>query len=290
MPGLSQQIEPVQRDALRAVDAAARASGADWFVAGATARDWLLQGLHGIATLRATRDVDFGLAVRDWEAFHRISRAIAAEGEFAPDPRAAYRLNHRRVRGFHIDLVPFGPLAGAAGEIAWPPDRAVVMDVTGFEEAFAAAIPVALEDCFIVRVASLPALAMLKLLAWRDRRHEALHKDAWDLRLLLTTYESAGNADRIFDEGVMVLEDFHASRAAARLLGRDVSRLLRPRSRAVVLSLLDAELEQADSSALVEQIAHGGADGRIAHVGLDGGRRAAEALALLRCFRSGLDD
>lgn len=69
MPDLSLKIEPVQGAALRAVDAAARAGGADWFVAGATARDWLLQGLYGIETLRATKDVDFGIAVRDWDAF-----------------------------------------------------------------------------------------------------------------------------------------------------------------------------------------------------------------------------
>ena len=285
MPGLPLQIEPVQRAALQAVETAARAAGSDWFVAGASARDWLLQGLYGIDTLRATRDVDFGIAVRDWEAFQRIRQAIAAGGEFEPDPRAAHRLNHRQVRGFHIDLVPFGPLAGPGGEIAWPPDRAVVMDVTGFEEAFEAALPITLEDNFIVRVASLPALAMMKLFAWRDRRHEAPHKDAWDLRLLLRSYEKAGNADRIYDEGAMALEEFDASRAAARLLGRDVSALLRPGSRSALQSLLDAELP-----ALVEQIAHVGAAGRIGQADLDEGERAADAMALLTSFRAGLDD
>lgn len=284
------QIEPVQRAALRAVDAAARAAGADWFVAGATARDWLLQGLYGIDTLRATKDVDFGIAVRDWEAFNRIGQAIAKGGEFAPDLRAAHRLNHLGVRGFHIDLVPFGPLAGPGGEIAWPPDRAFVMNVTGFEEAYDAAIVITLDDNFVVRVASLPALALMKLFAWRDRRHEAVHKDAWDLRLLLTRYEMAGNTDRIYDEGVMALEEFDAPRAAARLLGRDVSRLLRPRSRAALLPLLDAELHDPESSALVEQIAHVSVAGRLGKADIDGGLRAAEALTLLASFRVGLDD
>lgn len=290
MSDLPLKIEPVQRAALQAVDAAARTAGADWFVAGATARDWLLQGLYGIDTLRATQDVDFGIAVRDWDTFHRIRQAISDGGEFAPDPRAAHRLNHRQLRGFHIDLVPFGPLAGAGGEIAWPPDRAFVMNVTGFEEAFGAAIRITLDDGFSVRVASLPALALMKLFAWRDRRHEAMHKDAWDLRLLLTRYERAGNADRIYDEGVMAIEDFDAVRAAARLLGRDVSGLLRPRSRAALLSLLDAELIEPYSSALVEQIAHVSAVGRLGQGDLDGGQRTSEALRLLTCFRAGLDD
>lgn len=289
MLDLSLKIEPVQRAALRAVDAAARAAGADWFVAGATARDWLLQGLYGIETLRATKDVDFGIAVRDWDAFHRIREAISAGDEFAPDARAAHRLNHRQVRGFHIDLVPFGPLAGANGEIAWPPDQSIVMNVTGFDEAFDAAVRVAIEEGFAVRVASLPGLMLMKLFAWRDRRREG-HKDAWDLRLLLTQYERAGNTDRIFDEGVMAIEGFDADRAAARLLGRDVADLLRPRSRAALLALLDAELNDPDSSALIEQVAHVSAAGRPGQGDLDGGLRVADALKWLSCFRAGLED
>ena len=287
---MSLKIEPVQRAALRAVDAAARAAGADWFVAGATARDWQLQGLYGIETLRATKDVDFGIAVRDWDAFRRIREAISAGGEFALDSRAAHRLNHRQVRGFHIDLVPFGPLAGANGEIAWPPDQHIVMNVTGFDEAFDAAVQVAFEDGFAVRVASLPGLMLMKFFAWRDRRYEAIQKDAWDLRLLFTRYEAAGNADRIFDEGVMEIEEFDAPRAAARLLGRDVARILRSRSRSALLSLLDAELNAPDSSALVEQIAHASVAGRPGQSDLDGGVRAGDALRWLTCFRAGLDD
>lgn len=289
MPDSSLKIEPVQQAALRAVDAAARATGADWFVAGATARDWLLQGLYGIETLRATKDVDFGIAVRDWDAFHRVRESISAGGEFAPDARAAHRLNHRLVGGFHIDLVPFGPLAGADGEIAWPPDQSIVMNVTGFDEAFDAAVLVAIEEGFAVRVASLPGLMLMKLFAWRDRRREAIQKDAWDLRLLLTQYERAGNTDRIFDEGVMKIEDFDADRAAARLLGRDVAGLLRPRSRAALLALLDAELNDPDSSALVEQVAHVSAAGRRGQGDLDGRLREDARMRLSR-FRAGLDD
>lgn len=289
MPGLPLKIDPVQRVALQAVDAAARAAGADWFVAGATARDWLLQEMYSIDTLRATRDVDFGIAVRDWDVFQRVREVISGGGEFLPDPRAVHRLNHRQVTGFHIDLVPFIPLAGAEGEIAWPPDRALVMDVTGFEEAFDAAMRITLDDGFVVRVASLPGQALMKLFAWRDRRNEAVHKDAWDLRLLLTRYEEAGNRDRIYDEGVMAIEDFDAARAAARLLGRDVAGLLRPRSRAALLLLLDAELNAPESSALVEQIAYVDAAGRVGQGKLDEGLRAANAMVLLTCFRAGLE-
>lgn len=289
LPDLPVKIEPVVQAALRAVANATQAAGADWFVTGATARDWLLEYLHGIKTLRATKDADFGVAVRDWEEFGRIRAAILAGGEFMADERAAHRLTNALVRGFHLDLVPFGPLAENGAEIAWPPDNAIVMNVIGFQEAFEAAVPLRVADDLVVKVASLPGLMLMKLFAWRDRRHENTPKDAWDLKLLLTNYERAGNENRIYDEGVMALEDFDAGPAAARLLGRDVARLLRPETRRALLELLDDELI-GDANTLAEQIAHVDPQGGIGGRDLDGGARFGHAILLLERFRAGLDD
>jgi predicted nucleotidyltransferase len=69
---------------------------------------------------------------------------------------------------------------------------------------------VEIEEGFTVRVASVPGLTLLKLIAWADRRHQN-NKDAADLYWLLTTYTEAGN--------------FDLELAGAELLGRDVSRI-----------------------------------------------------------------
>jgi predicted nucleotidyltransferase len=53
----------------------------------------------------------------------------------------------------------------------------MVMNVAGFEEAFASSIPTQIEENLIVRVASIPGLTLLKLVAWSDRRRET-DKDA----------------------------------------------------------------------------------------------------------------
>jgi predicted nucleotidyltransferase len=50
---------------LRVLDPIAIAAGCDYFVAGATARDLILVHVHGLRPGRATRDIDFGIAVRD---------------------------------------------------------------------------------------------------------------------------------------------------------------------------------------------------------------------------------
>jgi predicted nucleotidyltransferase len=64
---------------------------------------------------------------------------------------------------------------------------------------------VEIEEGFTVRVASVPGLTLLKLIAWADRRHQN-NKDAADLYWLLTTYTEAGNFDRFYDQEVALLE------------------------------------------------------------------------------------
>ncbi|WP_194727058.1 hypothetical protein [Noviherbaspirillum malthae] len=38
--------------------------------------------------------------------------------------------------GYPIDIVPFGGVAQKDGQIAWPPEGDVIMNVAGYEEAF----------------------------------------------------------------------------------------------------------------------------------------------------------
>lgn len=132
-PNLTAQLEPVHRQALRTVASAAATVGADWFLTGAMARDWVFTLIHGIDTHRATRDADIGIALAGWEEYEQIRTHIIAAGEFTPDS-SPHRLNHRHLRGFHLDLVPFGRLGGDIAEIAWPPKQDVVMNVMGFED------------------------------------------------------------------------------------------------------------------------------------------------------------
>ncbi|HKZ75456.1 MAG TPA: nucleotidyl transferase AbiEii/AbiGii toxin family protein [Actinomycetota bacterium] len=124
--------------------------------------------------------------------------------------------------------------------IAWPPDKAVVMNVAGYGEALGCAVPVEVEPGFVVRVASLPGLALLKLLAWADRG-AADTRDAIDLATLLRRYGDAGNEDRLYGAEIAVLEavSYDLELAGARLLGMDASRIAAPATRGQVLTLLD---------------------------------------------------
>ena len=77
LPDLTVQLEPVHQQALRTVARAAAAVGADWFLTGAMARDWVFTLIHGIDTQRATRDADIGIALADWDEYEQIRTRMA---------------------------------------------------------------------------------------------------------------------------------------------------------------------------------------------------------------------
>lgn len=235
-------VDPLAITILRQVDPVARALGVEYLVTGATARDILLVGVFGLETGRGTRDVDLAIAIDGWPAFEAMRTRLVATGAFAADQQIVHRLFHLRGerRGYPIDLIPFGAIEGPGATIAWPPDRSVVMSVAGYREAFDAAAPVEIDPGFVVRVVSLPGLALLKLVAWADRG-AVDPRDAIDLAMLLRRYHAAGNEDRLYGAEIAVLETagYDVDLAGPRLLGRDVARISRTATRRILLALLD---------------------------------------------------
>ena len=229
-------------DVLKAVDRVARDLGIDYFVLGATARDIVLYGVFGIDPDRGTQDVDLAVAVRDWSQFGLVKTALVATNDFSADPSTPHRLFYRddELKKAHpLDLLPFGGVEDGSRRIVWPPELEVVMNVAGYREALAAAQEVEIAPSFIVRVASLPGLAILKLLAWKDRGIGD-PRDAADLVTIMRRYGAAGNEDRLFGEEIGVLErvGFDTDLAGPRLLGKDAARILSQATRDEVIALL----------------------------------------------------
>src|ERR1700674_279139 len=88
----SNPLDPAPIRVLRAVDHVASALNCPFFVAGATARDLMLVNVYGLRPGRATRDVDFGIAVENWDEFQNLKERMLATGEFAGDARATQRM------------------------------------------------------------------------------------------------------------------------------------------------------------------------------------------------------
>lgn len=215
---------------LRLVDELVTGRRAEYFLIGATARDILLFHVFGIPATRATNDVDFAIALESWEQFEGIKALLLQTGRFTADRESAHRLFYDLESygyGYPLNIIPFGRIEDGTNHIAWPPDKAIVMNVVGYEDALHATVRVEVADDFVLKVVSIPALAALKLFAWADRGRKN-RKDAEDLYFLLKQYASAGNLGRLYEDAFDLAEEsgFDVDLAGAALLGRDCREMM----------------------------------------------------------------
>ncbi|CAN8138921.1 hypothetical protein THIOSC15_1240008 [uncultured Thiomicrorhabdus sp.] len=192
------------------------------------ARDLVLVHGFGAKLERGTRDIDFAVQVKDWEAFQELAVGLIEKG-FTKADKLAHRfyLNDDDGLRWEVDILPFGELADENGCIKWPPDESIEMSVLGFDEAFEHSLTVQLGDRdnqFSIKVAAPASMAFLKLISWLEREPAIRTKDAKDIRYLMRTYSKIPAIfDRIYDEGDMEAQEWDEQRASASILGRDAA-------------------------------------------------------------------
>jgi len=241
---LLKPLSPLVLEPLKAVAQTANSLGLQYFLAGATARDLVLESIFGRPPGKLTRDLDFGFVLSDWKQFENLKAALISTGRFKPD-RAIQRVLYQHSAGVsvRVDLIPFGGVQEGS-QISWPPNNDFVMNVSGFREALESAIQVQVDGDLVVPVASLPGLIILKLFAWADRKHEK--RDAPDILKILTDYADAGNEDRLYADELPILEasEFDVPIAGARLLGKDARHIANQETSASIEKMLaDSDLK-----------------------------------------------
>lgn len=251
---LSGKIEDPLLGVFRDVSKVAASFGIPFFVIGATARDIALDYGFGIQPSRATRDLDLGVQVADWEEFQALTKGLVASGEFVTSS-ATQRFFHKK-SSLPVDIVPFGEIAASKGAILWPLENAVEMNVLGFEEAYVHAWAVRLSNDLEISFASPAGWVLLKIISWNDRDRSASLKDAQDLALILRNYVQAGNADRLYDEegALFQEEEYEFEYAGARLLGRDLAKIAKPETVQAVMDIIEMETNEQSQYRLVAEM------------------------------------
>ncbi len=241
-------------DVVRPLQLEATKLGAPIFLMGAAARDVMLLHAYGINTLRLTEDMDFGVMVRDWATFEALRLALLAGGAFeARSKDATHKLWHRS--GRPLDIVPFGGVERPNRTLAWPPEEQTVFDCFGMQEAMRAGHDVRLPGGGSLLVASLPALALLKVTAWQDRKFTHPGRDAGDLMLYLRHYLDCDRYDHAaqYYPDLFDAPDYVHEVASARLLGRDLRQLLDETAVERVLQILQPEADDQGQRLLAQQ-------------------------------------
>jgi predicted nucleotidyltransferase len=240
-------VDPVTVEILREVAVAAESEGIDHMLVGATARDVLLTHVFGLEVRRATYDVDFAVAVKDWAHFEALRTGLLVRNTFRDDGRTKQRLYYQGEQSdcnYHIDLVPFGAISKGSNEIAWPPDLKTIMNVAGYEDVLAAAELVEFSPGFIQKVVSIAGLAILKIVAWSDRGRDN-PKDAHDMIFIMDSYAAAGNFDRVYQiDGVIEAGDHDPDMAGVYLLGLDIRRMASTNTLGVVKQIIERDFDR----------------------------------------------
>ena len=233
---------------------------------------------YGIEARRATKDIDLAVHVASWDEFQALKNNLIETGQFS-DTKMTQRLMYQD--SIPVDIVPFGAIKEADDTIDWPPDHDIRMNILGFEDAYSDAMPVRLrvEPELDVLVASPTSLVALKLLAWKERAPENT-KDATDLIFIIQNYLDIGNHERLQNEHRdLVNEDFDYVRAGARLLGRDIAKVLSEQAIAEVTQILKEQTVDGDRYPLVEDMSRG-----------ESGEVLQENLTLLKYLSQGITD
>ncbi len=226
----------------------------DFYVIGATARDIILSNLHDLVPERKTDDLDIAIAISDWNQFRSIEENLPKIEGFEKSKELKQRFIYNGI--YVVDIVPFGDVAEDDGNIYWPPDETIAMSVWGFPEMADSTINVEIDGEVSIKIASLPGLFILKLVAWRDR-HLVGSKDAYDMALLMKNYLDI-NIERAVEEHYDLYEtdEFDQVIAGAQLMARDVKLLMRNNEKTLeyLREILVKEIELAEGSQLINQL------------------------------------
>jgi len=282
---LSGKIDPLSLALFATLSETAGALGIAFFVVGATARDMIFELGYGCPSRRATNDKDFGVRVSSWAEFEKLKKSLMTTGLFK-ETQAAQRLLYQGE--LRVDILPFGGIVGFQGEIRWPPDKAVVMSMVGFEDAYRAALQVRVRTSppLDILVASTPGLTIMKLISWAGCPQERT-RDALDLAFILEGYLDAGNHERLFEKHIdlVEVEDFDYVRAGARLLGRDLAKIGKPETIERIRGILAKETAEKGQHGLIQDMLPAGSV-----FDKESGNRFDELLILLKELLKGVND
>ena len=226
-----------------------------FFIVGATARDFIYEYYYNVHAPRATRDLDLAVEVESWDKFDSLKQELLETGKYEETDQVQ-RLIHN---GVFVDIVPFGLIADREKNIKWSPEHEIIMSVAGFDEAYQNSLNLMInkEPELIVKVASIPGLAIMKLISWNERGYER-GQDADDFLFIIENYQYAGNFDRIFGESHLLEEEgFDHQYAAIRLLGRDMAKISEPKTIERIKNILTEETGESSEYGMISYLNRG---------------------------------
>ncbi len=225
----------------------------EFYIIGALAKEiWFSK--ENIAT-GGTRDVDFAIFINEEEKFQQLKSLLIENHGFSSFSGNAFVLF--APNEIQIDIVPFGKLEVQDG-VTVKGEGLNKIKVNGFKEVYLESVKEVkvLEDK-VYKVATLPGILLLKIIAFDDRP-EQREKDPADILSIIENYFSL-QRELIYEfhSDLFGEDDKSLPLIASRVLGREIRKPLseNPKLRERVIAILEGHISLGEKSKFVEVMA-----------------------------------
>lgn len=206
-----------------AVEEAFNATGTDYYIIGALARDiWYSRRSK---TMRQTKDVDFAVLVGSLEDYEAVKQYLKENKNFVERKGNSFVMF--TPSGVQVDILPFGELEIDDG-VSIAGEGLTNIKVNGFMEVYQSGTEdVEMETGHNFKIATLPSIVLLKLIAFDDRP-EKRSKDARDIANIIFHFFDL-QADLIYEKHTDLFADEANDQSleeiAATVIGREIKKI-----------------------------------------------------------------
>lgn len=229
----------------------------DYYLIGAIARDvWYSKSKN---QFRSTKDIDFAVLVGSRKEYEDVKKYLIENKKFIEIRQNTFVLI--TPSGIQIDILPFGEIAIDDG-IKLTGTGLANIRVNGFMEVYKSGT--ALIDLVTghhFKVASLPSIVLLKLIAFDDRPEERL-KDARDIANILANYFEL-QADVVYNDHADIFTVSGNELSALTLpmisgivIGREIKRIVDGNTllKERLMRILETQIVLAENSAFIRNM------------------------------------
>jgi predicted nucleotidyltransferase len=235
-----------------ALEEAFRKLEIDYYLIGAIARDiWYARGKKDF---RKTKDVDFAVLIGNKTAYEEVRQFLKDHNNFQDTKENSFVM--LTPTGVQVDILPFGEIEIDDG-VSLEGAGLINIKVNGFMEVYKTGTEkVAMQTGHVFKVATLPAIVLLKLIAFDDRPEKRL-KDARDIANIINLYFEL-QADLIYTEHSDIflvseeqLSTVSLQEIAAMVIGREIKKVIDKNELLLrrIKGILDGHVSQGEKSA-----------------------------------------
>lgn len=207
--------------AFDALEDAFAALNIDFYLIGALARDTWYAQLNKRS--RTTKDVDFAIMIASQRDYDAVKTHLAEHQSFVATKNNSFVMI--APSGIEVDILPFGGIE-IDDEVQLTGTGMTSIKVNGFLEVYQAGTEeMTLPTGHTFKVATLPAIVLLKLIAYDDRP-EMRFKDARDIFNVIDHYFDL-QAELIYEHHSDIFESeaIGENEIAAQVIGREMKKI-----------------------------------------------------------------